>query len=91
MRCKVIFDRIEPPSPSAMRESLARLRRKRLIRISEPDDPARSGDAVIEILPTLPRTIDFASLEEWQARATAFQSTDEAPHVDNSPSARSST
>jgi hypothetical protein len=76
MKCKVIFDRIEPPSPSALKDSLARLRRKRLIRFTETDDPTRTGDALIEVLPTLHRTIDFAGLEEWQARASAFQSGD---------------
>jgi len=72
-QCKVIFDRIDAPSPSALRESLGRLRRKRLIRLTEGSDPTKPADAVIEILPTLHRTIDFASLEEWQTRATAFQ------------------
>jgi hypothetical protein len=76
-QCKVIFNRIETPSPSALRESLLRLRRKRLIRLTEANDPTKLGDAVIEILPSLHRTIDFASLEEWQSRATAFQESGE--------------
>lgn len=70
---RVIFERIEPPSLSALKESLARLRRKRLIRFTDADDPTRPGDAIIEVLPTLARVIDFAGLEEWQARASAFQ------------------
>jgi hypothetical protein len=72
-KCKVMFDRVEPPSLSALRDSLVRLKRKRLIRITEANDPTKPGDIVIEILPTLHRTIDFASLEEWQTRAAAFQ------------------
>ncbi len=73
LKWKVIFDRIEPPSPSALKDSLVRLRRKRLIRFTDAEDPTRPGDAIIEVLPTLPRVIDFAGLEEWQARASAFQ------------------
>ena len=72
-KCKVMFDRIEPPSHSALRASIVRLKRKRLVRITEANDPTKPGDVVIEILPTLHRTIDFAGLEEWQNRAAAFQ------------------
>jgi hypothetical protein len=73
LKWQVIFDRIEPPTISALRDALTRLRRKRLIRITDAEDPTRPGDALIEILPTLPRVIDFAGLEEWQARTAAFQ------------------
>lgn len=73
LKWQVIFDRIEPPTLSALKEALARLRRKRLIRYTDAEDPTRPGDAVIEILPTLPRALDFAGLEEWQARTSAFQ------------------
>jgi len=73
LKWQVIFDRIEPPTISALRDALTRLRRKRLIRVTDAEDPTRPGDALIEILPTLPRVIDFAGLEEWQARASAFQ------------------
>lgn len=84
MEWKVIFERIEPPSLSALKESLARLRRKRLIRFTDADDPTRPGDALIEVLPTLPRAIDFQGLTEWQERVAAFNgdstgSQDEAP------------
>jgi hypothetical protein len=80
LKWQVIFDRIEPPTLSALKEALARLRRKRLIRYTDAEDPTRPGDAIIEILPTLPRVIDFAGLEEWQARSAAFQ--EEAPAGD---------
>lgn len=86
MKCKVIFDRIEPPSPSALRESLVRLRRKRLIRYTDSDDPTRAGDMAIEVLPTLHRTIDFVGLEEWQTRVDAFQAAGGTPSVENSGS-----
>lgn len=76
LKWKVFFNRIEPPSLSGLKDSLVRLRRKRLIRFNEADDPTRPGDAMIEVLPTLPRTIDFSGLEEWQARAAAFQTED---------------
>jgi hypothetical protein len=86
MRWQVIFDRIEPPTPSALKDALARLRRKRLIRFIDAGDPTRPGEALIEVLPTLPRAIDFAGLEEWQARATPFQ-TDGMPSRENSTEA----
>jgi len=85
MEWKVIFDRIEPPSLSAIKESLARLRRKRLIRFSDADDPTRPGDAIIEVLPTLARTIDFVGLAEWQERVSAFNG-ENAGSREDSPS-----
>jgi hypothetical protein len=84
LKCKVVFDRIEPPSPSALRAALARLRRKRLVRFSAVDDSTNTDNILIEVLPTLHRTIDFGSLEEWQKRATAFQSDDEGQSPENS-------
>jgi hypothetical protein len=86
MKCKVIFDKIEPPSLSALRESLVRLRRKRLIRFTDAQDSTPASDIMIEVLPTLPRTIDFGSLEEWQARADAFQTPDEVAPPENQSS-----
>jgi hypothetical protein len=73
LKWKVIFDRIEPPTLSALKDALVRLRRKRLIRFTDADDPTRPGDAIIEVFPTLARTMDFVGLEEWQARTSAFQ------------------
>lgn len=88
LKWKVIFDRIEPPSISALKEALSRLRQKRLIRITDTQDSSRPGDALIEILPTLPRAIDFAGLEEWQTRVSAFQGegTPESAATINTPS-----
>lgn len=70
----VIFPRIEGPSIWAMKEALKRLKQKRLVRTTDAEDPTKAGDLMIEILPTLRHAIDFDGLEEWQARATAFQS-----------------
>src|SRR6187549_54337 len=50
MKWKLIFPQIEPPSPSGLKDSLVRLRRKRLIRFTESDDPTRPGEALIEVL-----------------------------------------
>jgi hypothetical protein len=74
LRWQIIFPKIEAPTLSALKESLARLKRKRLIRFSDSEDPTRPGDALVEVLPTLHRVIDFNGLEEWQARVSAFQS-----------------
>lgn len=80
---RVIFDNIHPPSMSAVKDSLARLRRKRLVRYTDAQDPAQPGDATIEILPTLPRVVDFSGLEEWHARAVAFQNENATPSEDS--------
>ena len=85
LKWKVIFDRIEPPTHSALKEALTRLRRKRLVRFTDAEDPTRPGDAIIEILPTLPRAIDFGGLEEWQVRASAFQNEPDATAEESSP------
>jgi hypothetical protein len=77
-KCRIIFDRLNELSPNAMKEALVRFRRKRLIRFEDSEDPSRPGDGMIEVLPTLARVIDFAGLEEWQARAAVFQKESEA-------------
>jgi hypothetical protein len=71
-RWQVYFDRIDPPTSSALREVLQHLRRKKLIRFQECDDPMRPDDAMIEVLPTLPRVIPFDSLVAWFERAALY-------------------
>jgi hypothetical protein len=73
LKWQIIFEHIDPPSIHALKEALVRLRRARLIRFTDAGDPTRPGDALIEVLPTLARAIDFAGLEEWQARVSGFQ------------------
>ena len=67
-KLRVYFDRIEPPEKSQIEASLTRLKRHRLIRTQRPDQMDRVGETLIEILPTLARTIPFDSIEQWQER-----------------------
>lgn len=69
----VFFEHIEPPGITALEESLTRLRRKKLIRYQRSDDSARPGEAMIEILPSLARSIPFDSIEAWLERARLYE------------------
>ena len=71
-RWQVYFDRIDPPTSSTLREVLHHLRRKKLIRFQESEDSTRPDDALVEILPTLPRVIPFESLAAWLERAALY-------------------
>lgn len=70
-RLKLYFEHIDPPTEALMREMLAKLRGRRLLRIQRQEDGARFGDTQIAILPTLARVIPFENGEAWeQQRAT---------------------
>ena len=79
MKWQVFFEHIEPPGITALEELLARLRRKRLVRFLRSEDSTRPGDAQIEILPSLARTIPFDSLEAWLDRARLYEPDPTAP------------
>lgn len=68
-KLRVFFDRIEPPEKSQIESALTRLKRHRLVRTQKPDDMEQVGDLLIEILPSLARTIPFDSIAQWQERA----------------------
>ena len=89
VKWKVFFEQIEPPGITALEGVLTRLRRKRLIRFQHGEDSTRPGDAQIEILPSLARTIPFASIEAWLERARLYepdQSSAAAATEDREPS-----
>ena len=79
MRWRVFFEHIEPPGITALEELLARLRRKRLIRFQRSEDTGRPGEAQIEILPSLARTIPFDGIEAWLERAQLYEPDQSAP------------
>jgi hypothetical protein len=49
------------------------MKRHRLVRTQRPDPNAPIGETLIEILPSLARTIPFDSIESWNARAALYQ------------------
>jgi hypothetical protein len=65
-RLKLYFDRIDPPTEALLRDILAKLRGRRLIRTQRQDDGARFADLQIEILPTLARAIPFEDAAAWE-------------------------
>ena len=67
-KLRVFFDRIEPPEKSQIESALTRLKRHRLVRTQKPDTMEHVGDLLIEILPSLARTLPFDSIEQWQER-----------------------
>lgn len=71
---RTTFDRIDPPLPTQLTAILAKLKRHRLIRSHRPDGATGDGETLIEILPSLARTIPFDSIEEWTTRKDLYQS-----------------
>jgi len=81
-RLKLYFDHIEPPTTGQMREMLAKLRARRLLRVERQDDDALFGDTQIEILPTLARAIPFENQSAWEQQCLQYSS----PGRDGEPS-----
>ncbi|MGC4014441.1 MAG: DUF4194 domain-containing protein [Luteolibacter sp.] len=77
-RFRNTFDQIEPPEKTHLDALLARLKRHRLIRTHKPDGVTQLGEMLIEVLPSLPRTIPFDSIEDWLARTALYQPAAEA-------------
>ncbi len=75
-RFRNTFDKIDPPEKTHLDALLARLKRHRLIRTHKPDGSENLGETLIEILPSLPRTIPFDSLEACLDRASLYQPSD---------------
>ncbi len=73
VKWRVFFEHIEPPGITALEELLSRLRRKKLIRFQRGDDSARPGEAMIEVLPSLTRSIPFDSIDAWLERAKLYE------------------
>ncbi|MES2734764.1 MAG: DUF4194 domain-containing protein [Verrucomicrobiota bacterium] len=73
VKWRVFFENIEPPGITALEELLSRLRRKKLIRFQRAEDSARPGEAMIEVLPSLSRSIPFDSIEAWLERAKLYE------------------
>ncbi|QJE97283.1 DUF4194 domain-containing protein [Luteolibacter luteus] len=72
-RFKATFENIEPPEKTHLEQLLARMKRHRLIRTHKTDPNAPVGEMLIEILPSLARTIPFDSIEAWNARVALYQ------------------
>jgi hypothetical protein len=75
-RFRNTFDKIEPPEKTHLDSLLARLKRHRLVRTHKPDGAENLGETLIEILPSLPRTIPFDSLESCLNRAALYEPTE---------------
>ena len=72
-RLKLYFEQIDPPNASQLREILAKLRIRRLVRVQWHDDPDQFGESQIEILPTLARVIPFENADAWQQQADLYR------------------
>lgn len=70
---RTTFDRIDPPQATQLDTIFAKLKRHRLIRSHRPDGAIEPGETLIEILPSLARTIPFDSIEEWMSRKDLYQ------------------
>ncbi len=68
-RLRVYFEGIIPPERTQLEEALNKLKRHRLVRTQKPDGAENAGALLIEILPSLARTIPFDSIEQWTERS----------------------
>lgn len=74
-RLKLYFEKINPPTEGHLREMLAKLRARRLVRVQWSEDAARFGESQIEILPTLARVIPFEDPGAWEQQAAMYRQT----------------
>jgi len=77
-RLGVYFEQVEPPKEAQLRELLAGLRRRRLVRVDWHEDAQRFGESQVEILPTLPRVIPFEDVAAWEQQTALYQREAEA-------------
>lgn len=72
-RLKLYFEHIQPPSEAHFERMISRLRGKKLIRFQRHEDPARFGESLVEILPTLQRVIPFENRAAWEAQVALYR------------------
>ncbi len=68
-KLRLHFENIERPERTQLEEVLGKLKRHRLIRTRKPELMEGIGATLIEVLPSLARTIPFDSIEQWSERA----------------------
>lgn len=85
-RFRATFENIEPPGETHLDQLLARMKRHRLIRTHRTDPTAPVAETLIEILPSLARTIPFDSIESWLARTALYEPSAAAPASPQPPS-----
>ncbi len=72
-RLRLYFEGVDLPKEAQLREILARLRHRRLVRVQWHEDAERFGESQVEILPTLPRVIPFEDAAAWEQQAGLYQ------------------
>ncbi len=72
-RLKLYFEQVELPTAAHLREMLAKLRNRRLVRVQWHEDPSQLGDSQIEIMPTLRHVIPFEDAAAWEQQASLYQ------------------
>lgn len=81
-RLKLYFERIDPPSSSLLKEMLAKLRQRRLVRVQWHEDPSQFGESQVEILPTLRNTIPFEDASAWEQKVALYQQSLASPEAE---------
>lgn len=72
-RLKLYFEHVDLPTAAQLRDMLAKLRNRRLVRVQWHEDPAQFGESQVEILPTLSRVIPFENAAAWEEQAALYQ------------------
>ncbi|MBM3834589.1 MAG: DUF4194 domain-containing protein [Verrucomicrobia bacterium] len=84
-RLGIYFEKLELPKEAQLREMLAMLRRRRLVRVQWDEDPNRFGESQVEILPTLPRVIPFENAAAWEQQIVLYQQVGEGSAENSEP------
>ena len=90
-RLKLCFEPVDLPNASQLREMLAKLRHRRLVRVQWHEDAAALGESQVEILPTLARVIPFEDAAAWQQQADLYQAPGPEPAAAEPPAAAAET
>ena len=72
-RLKLYFEQVDLPTAAQLRDLLASLRSRRLVRMQVHEDPGSFGESQVEILPTLARVIPFENAAAWEQQVASYQ------------------
>jgi hypothetical protein len=72
-RLNLYFEQVELPNASQLRDMLAKLRNRRLVRVQWHEDASQFGESQVEILPTLARVIPFENAAAWEQHAALYR------------------
>jgi hypothetical protein len=80
-RLKLYFEQVDLPTAAQLRDLLGKLRNRRLVRVQWHEDPEQFGESLVEIMPTLARTIPFEDASAWEQQTELYRQPGAEPDV----------